>query len=249
MVRTVAFFFAASILAAQPKSLLLEDYTWTELRDAIAGGKTTAIYYSGSIEQNGPGMALGKHVFIARYVAQRIAEKLGNAIVYPTMPFAPTGDPVRKTGHMRFPGTINVSAETFRAVAHDVAVSALAAGFKDVVLISDHGGAAQEALKEVAAHMKHVYYIPDLYFKEKNQAAKYLTEHKMVVDQHAGAHDTSQLMYIDSERRWVRKDKLVAGNGTNGVEGDPTKSSAEIGKIFINWKIDDAVAQIRQLVR
>ncbi len=89
-------------LFAQPKSLLIEDMTWTEVRDAIAAGKTTAIYYAGSIEQNGPGMALGKHLFIAHYTAQRIAEELGNALVYPTMPFAPTGDPVEKTGHMRF---------------------------------------------------------------------------------------------------------------------------------------------------
>ena len=61
-------------------------------RDAIVAGKTTAIYYTGAIEQNGPGVALGKHLFIAHYLAQRIAEQLGNALIYPTMPFAPTGD-------------------------------------------------------------------------------------------------------------------------------------------------------------
>ena len=75
-----------------PRSLLIEEMTWTEVRDAIAAGKTTAIYYTGAIEQNGPGVALGKHLFIAHYLAQRIAEQLGNALVYPTMPFAPTGD-------------------------------------------------------------------------------------------------------------------------------------------------------------
>jgi len=39
-------------LFAQPKSLLIEDMTWTEVRDAIAAGKTTAIYYAASIEEN-----------------------------------------------------------------------------------------------------------------------------------------------------------------------------------------------------
>jgi hypothetical protein len=29
---------------AQTKALLIEDLSWTEVRDAIAGGKTTAIY-------------------------------------------------------------------------------------------------------------------------------------------------------------------------------------------------------------
>src|SRR5205823_7494528 len=137
---------------AQTKSLLVEDMTWTEVRDAIAGGKTTAIYYAGSIEQNGPGLALGKHLFLAHYIAQQIAQRLGNALVYPTMPFAPTGDPIRKTGHMRFPGSVNVSEETFGAVAKDVALSAIAAGFKTVILMGDHGG-GQKTLENVAKAM------------------------------------------------------------------------------------------------
>ena len=79
-------------LAASRDSLLIEDMNWTEVRAGIAAGKTTAIYYAASTEQNGPGVALGKHVFIAHYLSQKIAAQLGNALVYPTMPFAPTGD-------------------------------------------------------------------------------------------------------------------------------------------------------------
>lgn len=99
-----------SAVVAQTNSLLIEDVTWTEVRDAIAAGKTTAIYYAASTEQNGPGMALAKHLFVAHYLAPKIAERLGNALVYPTMPYAPTGDwgitkpgmidPAKKRGHM-----------------------------------------------------------------------------------------------------------------------------------------------------
>src|SRR6266852_7174870 len=152
----------SSALTAQTSSLLIEEMTWTELRDAIAAGKTTAIYYAASTEQNGPGMALGKHVFIAHYLAPKIAAQLGNALVYPTMPFAPTGDwgltspgvidPAKRTSHMRMSGSVNVSEETFGAVAHDVALSAIAAGFKNVVLIDDHGS-GQETLGKVAAQL------------------------------------------------------------------------------------------------
>lgn len=45
-------------LKAQTNSFLIEDMTWTEVRDAIAAGKTTAIYYAGSTEQSGPGFAV-----------------------------------------------------------------------------------------------------------------------------------------------------------------------------------------------
>ena len=47
--------------AQTPDSVLMEQLTSYEIRDAIAAGKTTVIVPSGSTEQNGPGMAIGKH--------------------------------------------------------------------------------------------------------------------------------------------------------------------------------------------
>ena len=243
-----------SVVLAQSKSVLIEDLTWMEVRDAIAGGKTTAIYYAASIEQNGPGLALGKHLFIAHYAAQRIAEELGNALVYPTMPYAIAGDPIKKTGHMRFPGTVSLSEETFGAVAREVAISALAVGFKNVALMGDHGG-GQQTLKKVAEALNaewspkgvHVYYIPDLYYKEKEQMKEYLTKRNMAIDEHAGIDDTSEVMFIDKENKWVRKDKLAPDDGKMGVRGDPTQASVELGKMFIEFKIKNAVTQIRSL--
>jgi creatinine amidohydrolase len=243
-----------SLVLAQSKSLLIEDLTWTEVRDAIAAGKTTAIYYAGSTEQNGPHMALGKHNFIARYVAQRIAEELGNALVYPVMPFGPTGDIAKKSGHMRFPGSVSVSEETFGAVAREVALSAISAGFKNVVLMGDHGG-DQEPLKKVAEALNaewsskgiHVYYIPDLYYKEKEQMKEYLAKGKMAIDEHAGIDDTSEVMFVDKDNKWIRKDKLAPDDGKMGVTGDPTQASVELGKMFVEFKIKNAVTQIRSL--
>ncbi len=243
------------LAAAQSKSLFIEDLTWTEVRDAIAAGKTTAIYYTGSTEQNGPGLALGKHNFLAHYIARRIAEELGNALVYPTMPFAPTGDPIKKTNHMRFPGSVDIPEAVFAAVARGVALSAIAAGFKNVVLMGDHGG-GQQGLKKAAEELNaewslkgvHVHYIPDLYYKEKEQMREYLTKHNIAIDQHAGIDDTSEVMFIDKGNKWVRKDKLAADDGKMGVIGDPTKASKELGRMFIDFKIKNAVTQIRSLV-
>jgi len=200
-------------------SLFIEDLTSPEVKQAIAAGKTTAIYYAGSTEQNGPHMALGKHNFVARYVAGRIAEQLGNALVYPVLPFAPTGE------HMKFPGTVNLSDKTFGAVAQEVAQSAIAAGFKHVVLMGDHGG-GQDALKQVASALDgkgaRVHYIGDVYFQ--SQAP------------HAGVEDTSELMFIDRDGKWIRRDKL------------DSKASAELGRKLVEKKVDSAVAQIRTLV-
>src|SRR5256886_16352379 len=118
--------FLPALALAQPKSVFIADLTWPEVKQAIASGRTTAIYYAGSTEQNGPHMALGKHNVIASYVAGRVARKLGNALVAPTMPFAPTGE------HAKFPGTVNLSDATFAAVARDVGQSMFTAGFRVV---------------------------------------------------------------------------------------------------------------------
>src|SRR5207237_9668954 len=106
---------------------------------AAASRKTRAVMHAGSTEQNGPHMAIGKHNIIARWVAGAIAIKLGNALVYPTLPFAPTGNAVTRTAHMRFPGSVSLTAQTYGAVIHDVALSAIDAGFKNVFIMGDHG--------------------------------------------------------------------------------------------------------------
>ena len=270
---TVFLMLLSPALKAQTNSLLIEDMTWTEVRDAIAAGKTTAIYYAASMEQNGPGVALGKHVFIAHYLAPKIAAQLGNALVYPTMSFAPTGDwgltepgvidPAKKKGHMRYAGSVNLAEETFGAVAHDVALSAISAGFKNVALMCDHGGAAQSQLAKVAEKLNtewspkgvHVYYIPDLYYKEKDVMKEYMQKHGLPVDLHAGTDDTSELLYVGKmvngqSSKWVHAAKLVnahEGDGT-GVDGDQTKATVELGKTFTDAKVSFAVNQIKQLI-
>ena len=239
--------------------MYIEDLTWPEVQQAISTGKTSAIIYAGSTEQNGPHMAIGKHNFIARWVAGAIAIKLGNALVYPTLPFAITGDLTRKTGHMRFPGSVSLTSQTFRNVVHDIAMSAADAGFKNVFLMGDHGDGQNElasVAKELDAQWRprqvRVFYVPDVYVKEKEQGRAYAASHGLPTsDVHAGFDDTSELMALDAQHRWIRSDKLAASKGTRtaitGVDGDPTKSSPALGNIFLQYKIDDAVAQIGRL--
>ena len=47
--------------AQTPKTVFLEDLTWTELQDQVRSGKTSVIVPVGGTEQNGPHIALGKH--------------------------------------------------------------------------------------------------------------------------------------------------------------------------------------------
>src|SRR6267154_4098732 len=255
--KILALASAALVLSAAPlvaqRSVYIEDLTWPEVEQAIQSGKMNAIIYTGSTEQNGPHMAIGKHNFIARWAAGAIAIKLGDALVYPTLPFAITGDLTQKTGHMRFPGSVSLNAQTFRNVVHDIAMSAADAGFNNVFLMGDHDDGQNElaaAAKELDAQWKprgvRVFYVGDVYNKEKAQAKTYAASHRLpTTDVHAGFDDTSQLMALDAQHRWIRSDKLAASTGARtaitGVDGDPTKSSAALGNILLQYKIDDAV--------
>src|SRR6476659_1561946 len=197
---------------AQARSVWIDDLTWPEVRDAIAAGKSTAIIFVGSSEQNGPHMAIGKHNFIARYAAQRIAEDLGDALVYPVIPFAITGDAAAKTAHMRFPGSVTLPPDVFSSVIRAVAQSALSAGFKLVALMGDHGG-GQEEMAKVAQALDaqtkksgaRVLYVGDLYTKADAQFDELLAKRGITSKElHAGIPDTSAVMFLGADN-WIRK--------------------------------------------
>jgi creatinine amidohydrolase/Fe(II)-dependent formamide hydrolase-like protein len=122
--------------------------------------------------------------------------------------------------------------------------------------MGDHGG-GQAELKLVAEELDNewsqkgvrVYYVPDLYFKEKEQMRQHLAAQQIPYDAHAGTDDTSEIMYIDSGHKWIRRDKLAPSDSKQepltGVDGDPTKATPELGKLFLGYKVTNAVSQIR----
>jgi creatinine amidohydrolase/Fe(II)-dependent formamide hydrolase-like protein len=250
---------STTVVAAPPASagVYLEDMTWTEVRDAIAAGRTTAIVPVGGTEQSGPHMALGKHNVRARVLAGRIAEQLGNAVVAPVIAYVPEGRIDPPTEHMKFAGTISVSAEAFRGVLEGAARSLRQAGFRDIVLIGDHGG-YQSQLQAVATKLDRewagaparVHFIAEYYRASEGAYVQALRQRGLSAAQigsHAGAADTSLTLAVDP--RLVRADKMaaapVAGDGT---AGDPRPSSAALGQIGVDQIVARSVAAIRAAV-
>jgi len=245
--------------SASDSNVLMEEMTTTEVRDAIKAGTTTVLIFNGSTEASGPHLVLGKHNFRARYLGEHIARELGNALVAPVMPFAPTTD------EMRFPGTINLSPETFSAVNEAVVDSMVKTGFKYIILMGDHGGnqgplqaLAPKLDEKYRAEGVRVFYSGDAYAKSDREIEAYLTQHGFPPSRHAGVADTSLLWAVDANH--VRADKIAVGGpvpsagsplalGTVGVEGDPRRSSPELGKMFLDWKVKNAVTEIRKLIQ
>jgi creatinine amidohydrolase len=248
--------FAQFAYSEERPSVLLEDLTWTELRDAIGAGKTTIIVPIGGTEQNGPAMALGKHNRRVKVLSERIAVALGDAIVAPVIAYVPEGSISPPSGHMRFPGTISVPDAAFETILESAARSFKQHGFKDIVFLGDHGGyQANEktvanklnrewASSNVRAHAVTQYY--DAAQVDFGQILKAKGFTLSEIGTHAGLNDTSLMLALDPSL--VREGRLSDGSKfgrADGVYGDPSKASARLGMLGVDAIVSQTVAAIK----
>ena len=247
--------------AGPASSAYLEDLTWTELRDRIAAGATTVLVPIGGTEQSGPQMALGKHNQRVKVIAGRIAQKLGNAVVAPTIAYVPEGAVEPPAGHMRFAGTISISEAAFEALLEGAARSFRQHGFREIVLLGDHGG-YQKSLERVAAKLNRewaarpgakVIALVDYYRVSQIDFVEALKAKGFSVDEigtHAGLADTALMLAIDAAM--VRADALATAANAGpreGVHGDPRRATAELGQIGIALQVERSVQVIRDAAR
>ena len=243
----VSFALAAGPLAAA--EVETERMTWVEIRDAVAAGKTTIIIPTGGTEQNGPHMVTGKHNFVVRETARRIADKLGNALVAPVLAYVPEGDVGKAEGHMAFPGTISIAPDVFAGVLEGAAHSFAIHGFKLIVFLGD-SGPNQEPQRQVAAALSRrwaadgVRVINAKDYYAKNGGLEWLLaegESETVIGTHAAVRDTSELLAVYPDG--VRNERRAADK--DGVTGDPRRATADRGARLLDLKVDAAVQEIR----
>jgi creatinine amidohydrolase len=84
--------------------------TWLEVKQALEQGYRCIIFALGSIEQHGPHLPLVTDTLIGDALAVRVAEKLGRALV------APTIRPGCSEHHMSFAGSLSISNELLAAL-------------------------------------------------------------------------------------------------------------------------------------
>ena len=250
---------AGRVCAQAPDTVLLEELTWTELRDLIGAKSTTVIVPIGGTEQNGPQMTLGKHNARVRILSEKIARALGGTLVAPVIAYVPEGQLSPASGHMRFPGTVTVPAGTFQSVLEYAARSFKLHGFRDIVFLGDHGG-TQADQKAVAARMNRewaatparVHAIEEYYVAADAEFPRLLSERghrREEVGLHAGLADTSLMLAVDPSM--VRAGRLRPDSwpaGASGVSGDPTRASVELGRLGVEMIVGRTVEAIRKSI-
>lgn len=109
----------------------LERMTWYDVDGRIAEGAAIMLPV-GSTEQHGPMGRIGTDTICAEAVALAAAE-ICDAIVAPPLAYTPA------PFNTAFPGTVSVSAATFRTLADEVITALLAQGFSGVFVVNGHG--------------------------------------------------------------------------------------------------------------
>ena len=237
-------------------SVFIEELTWMEVRDALRGGKTTVIVATGGVEQNGPYLATGKHNYVLRATTEAIARKLGNALVAPIVVFVPEGDIDPPSLHMKYPGTISLTEETYRRLLTDICASLRVHGFRDIVLLGDSGG-NQEGMKDVAARLNEqwsgsatrVHFLKEYY--DYGRLAKWL-ESQGIVQKDEGYHDdfamTAQMMAVDPTTVRMTQ-RMAAGKfRINGIELAPAEKTIAWGKKIIEYRAETTSQAIRKAI-
>ena len=254
--------------AARKPLVEFEMMTWPEVKAAIAAGKTTALVYTGGTEQRGPQNVNGGHTLMGREIVRTIALRLGNAIAMPVLPYTPNN------ASADLPGTIGLTPEILATILERITEQSMVTGFKNVILMGDHGGGQPQTYAEVAKKMdakyapegRHVYFCDEVYAKAQGDFDKWLRDHGYPSSSHAGIPDTSTMLYLGGDKGWVRKELIATAEGdpppppgargrgadpnapprkNNGITGDARKSTAALGKMAFDIKIDYAVKQIQ----
>ena len=272
LVLSAAAAFAQPSKPAAKKDLVeFEMMTWPEVKAALAAGKTTALFYTGGTEQRGPQNVNGGHTLMGREIVRTIALRLGNAIAMPVLPYTPNN------ASADLPGTIGLTPEILAAILERVSEQAIATGFKNVVIMGDHGGGQPQTYATVAKTLdakyapegKHVFFCDEVYAKAQGDFDKWLVEKGYPTSSHAGIPDTSTMLFLGGDKGWVRNELIATAEGdpppppgargqdrgqadpnapprkNNGITGDARKSTAALGKMAFDIKIDYAVKQIQ----
>src|SRR5207237_10028161 len=108
-----------------------------------------------------------------------------------------------------------------------------------------------------------VFYCDQVYRAANDAFDQYLAQHGYPLGLHGYLYDTSQMMYLDKDNTWVRRDLVSSAVGDpvvdgkvqigpqsppNGSLGDARRSKADLGKRAFDMKIDYAVRQIRRFL-
>ncbi len=239
--------------------------TWAEMNDAIAAQKLI-ILPTASTEQHGRHLPLDVDLFLCESVCLEVGRRAADQVlVLPPIAFG------LNLHHIDFPGTIHIEPDTFMAFCLNITKSVAYHGFQKILLVNGHGSntpmidlVARKTVLETKSLCFATNY-PSFLLK----AFEPIRETEVMA--HADEFETSLYLHLAPERvkmelavedndrmgQYVSSDSTSNypvrfndfwGRWTNtGVHGNPTKATAEKGRIIFEAAVAGLVNLIDEL--
>ena len=220
--------------------MIIRDQFDPDLRKRIEKKKQIAIIPVGSIEQHGPHLPISTDSDIVTEIAFRLSEKI-NGLLLPTISYGISNE------HFPF-FNLSIKKSTLSKILEDISESLIKNGISRILIINGHYGNL-DSLKSFERRNR----------RRKIEIFSYWKYMSSEFD-HAGNIETSIMLAIsknvnmkkakkgfDTEgmsKQEISRIKKLAQKSFpkvtgNGVWGDPTKSSARLGRKIINEVVDN----------
>jgi len=225
--------------------MIIRDQFDPDLRKRIKQKKQIAIIPVGSIEQHGPHLPISTDSDIVTEISSRFSKKI-NGILLPTINYGISDE------HFPF-FNLSVKKSTLSKMLDDICESLIKNGISRILIINGHYGNL-DSLKGFKRK------------KKKNRKIKVFSYWKYMDREfdHAGNVETSIMLAISKNVKMKNAEKGFQTDGMskqeiskinklaqksfpkvtgNGVWGDPTKSSAKLGRKIINKVVNNLVKE------
>ncbi len=225
----------------QPPSRFWADLTTRHFAQLAAAGiieKTIAVLPLAAIEQHGPHLPVSVDTALVNGVINAALPRLAadlNVLFLPTQPVGKSNE------HLRFPGTLTLSAETLIRVWTEIGESVARAGVKKLVLFNSHGGqlgVMDIVARDLRARLDMMVYSVNWFTLPLGDAVMGLfpaEEHRFGI--HAGDMETSMMLALTPalvDMRQARDFKSTAQERASKFPILGNGSSAKLG-----WQTQD----------
>lgn len=241
------------------RDLLFANLNWKDLADLVKDERFLVLLPVGATEEHGPHCPLATDCIIASAVSLAMARRL-REMGYPTYVLPPVAYTAALAAR-NFPGTINISEQTQKALLTDLYTSLIRHGIRNICVVNNHGEPAnvRAIFDSIDAAQRSTGVRVIFPNKLRRRNAERLGEAFKSGDTHADRYETSLLMavvphLVDEERRRAlpplpvglpqkllkdRIDDFKLMGMAEGYCGDPAAASAEEG-----WSTLDTLIQI-----